>query len=233
MLREFTGSKTDDELAWGFIFLFLGGHLLPDMSGSLIHPPSYACPTCRDQLDFMLSNQMVPGYHTSLYRQSSTHDTQTYGYQPAGVNRRMMQTFAVQPSCRLPQEPVLERGSRGLKRGRRGGGSSKWERANPRSYVPYDPFDSPGGDAPTFTLVLRPDALSRPSGASTSYVPHDPFDSPIPSLSVPHVPISRLSSSDLEEHGDKPVDDVTPTQRLRFGPRVRSKTTRFTPSDYC
>ncbi|KAI5658213.1 hypothetical protein M9H77_27006 [Catharanthus roseus] len=40
ILREFTGSETDENLilrAGGFIFLLLGGHILPDFSGSLVH----------------------------------------------------------------------------------------------------------------------------------------------------------------------------------------------------
>ncbi|KAI5667841.1 hypothetical protein M9H77_17694 [Catharanthus roseus] len=40
ILREFTRSETDDDLimrARRFIFLLLGGHMLLDMSGSLIH----------------------------------------------------------------------------------------------------------------------------------------------------------------------------------------------------
>ncbi|KAI5671950.1 hypothetical protein M9H77_12314 [Catharanthus roseus] len=38
--REFTSSETSDDLilrAHGFIFLLLGGHMLPDFSGSLVH----------------------------------------------------------------------------------------------------------------------------------------------------------------------------------------------------
>ncbi|KAI5659565.1 hypothetical protein M9H77_28358 [Catharanthus roseus] len=40
ILRAFTGSETDDDLilcARGFIFLLLGGHMLPDISGNLVH----------------------------------------------------------------------------------------------------------------------------------------------------------------------------------------------------
>ncbi|KAI5647666.1 hypothetical protein M9H77_33671 [Catharanthus roseus] len=40
ILRAFTGSETDDDLilrARGFIFLLLGGHMLPDFSGNLVH----------------------------------------------------------------------------------------------------------------------------------------------------------------------------------------------------
>ncbi|KAI5681445.1 hypothetical protein M9H77_02673 [Catharanthus roseus] len=39
-LRAFTGSETDDDLilrACGFIFLLIGGHLLPDFSRNLVH----------------------------------------------------------------------------------------------------------------------------------------------------------------------------------------------------
>ncbi|KAI5653505.1 hypothetical protein M9H77_30692 [Catharanthus roseus] len=40
ILRAFTGSKTDDDLiqrACGFIFLLIGGHMLPNFSGNLVH----------------------------------------------------------------------------------------------------------------------------------------------------------------------------------------------------
>ncbi|KAI5658626.1 hypothetical protein M9H77_27419 [Catharanthus roseus] len=53
ILREFTGSESDDDLilhARGFIFLLLGGHMLPDMSGSLIRVRSHI-PVLHPQLD--------------------------------------------------------------------------------------------------------------------------------------------------------------------------------------
>ncbi|KAI5676324.1 hypothetical protein M9H77_07274 [Catharanthus roseus] len=40
ILRAFTGSETDDDLilrARGFIFLLIGGHMLPHFSGNLVH----------------------------------------------------------------------------------------------------------------------------------------------------------------------------------------------------
>ncbi|KAI5661872.1 hypothetical protein M9H77_21195 [Catharanthus roseus] len=40
ILRAFTGSETDDDpmlRALGFIFLLIGGHMLPDFSGNLVH----------------------------------------------------------------------------------------------------------------------------------------------------------------------------------------------------
>ncbi|KAI5658967.1 hypothetical protein M9H77_27760 [Catharanthus roseus] len=40
ILRAFTGSEPDDDLilhARRFIFLLIGGHMLPDFSGNLVH----------------------------------------------------------------------------------------------------------------------------------------------------------------------------------------------------
>ncbi|KAI5648370.1 hypothetical protein M9H77_34375 [Catharanthus roseus] len=40
ILRAFTGLETDDDLilrARGFIFLLIGGHMLPDFSRNLVH----------------------------------------------------------------------------------------------------------------------------------------------------------------------------------------------------
>ncbi|KAI5682238.1 hypothetical protein M9H77_03466 [Catharanthus roseus] len=139
--------------------------------------------------------------------------------------------------------------------GERGGGSGRRGCGDPGSYILPDPFDTPKLDAPTFSLGLIPFALSYPSRAGTSYVPPNPFnnsytnyvqpppsaiglsfDAPLlpstTSSSVPHMPISRASSSVSHEHGDDPSNDVTPAQQLGFGHRIRSKTTKFTPSDY-
>ncbi|KAI5673978.1 hypothetical protein M9H77_14342 [Catharanthus roseus] len=100
------------------------------------------------------------------------------------------------------------------------------------SYILPDPFDSLDID-----YVLQP-----PSAGDMSYAPPHPcavglsFDaSPPPSTtdsSVLHMLISRAFSSDSDDHGDDPSDDVIPAKQLVFGHRVRSKTTRFTPSDY-
>ncbi|KAI5654432.1 hypothetical protein M9H77_31619 [Catharanthus roseus] len=181
--------------AQGFIFLIIGGHILPDMSGSLIY------------FRQLPTNVLLTFYIVN----PSRHDTRTHRYQPARIDRWI--------------GPIPEHGARELKRGRRGGGPGKWRQADPRSYVPHDSFDSLGGDALTFTLGLTPDAPSHPSRAGTSYVT-------LRHSSVPHMPISGVSSSDSEEQGDEPADDVIPAQQLSFGRRVRNKTTRFTPSDY-
>ncbi|KAI5668312.1 hypothetical protein M9H77_18165 [Catharanthus roseus] len=182
-------------------------------------------------------------------------DTQTYGSQPAIVDRRMMTSMPqevndmtmgvlegpsssptrytnvirkvqtiicqcmvfirVQLSRCRPRESVPERGcapasqhpgGRGRANlehgGERGGGSRGHGCADPRSYVPPDPFDSLGGDVLTFTtLSLTPDAPCHPSGAGTSYVPPDQFGS----LDVSYVspPLSV---------GGKYTYDVTPAQ---------------------
>ncbi|KAI5678562.1 hypothetical protein M9H77_09512 [Catharanthus roseus] len=124
-------------------------------------------------------------------------------------------------------------------------GSGGRGRADPSSYVLPDPYDSLGRDALTFNLGLTLVALSHPSGASTSYPPSSvrdksyssppssavglSFDAPPPlgtsGSSVSHMPISRASSSDSDEHGDEPVNDVTPAQQLGFRHRVGKKTT--------
>ncbi|KAI5667907.1 hypothetical protein M9H77_17760 [Catharanthus roseus] len=139
--------------------------------------------------------------------------------------------------------------------GERGGGSGGWGHGDLGSYILPYPFDSPDLDALTFSLYLTPVAPSRPSGAGTSYFLPDSFDSldsnyaPPPPSAVglsfdappllgtsgsfgPHIPISRASSFDSNEHGDDRSDELTQVQQLGFGHRVRSKTTRFTPSDY-
>ncbi|KAI5682328.1 hypothetical protein M9H77_03556 [Catharanthus roseus] len=105
ILREFTGSKTDDDLilrARGFIFLLLGGHMFPDFSGSLVHVryisfledfeaiSTYSWGNCK------LSNPRVD--YIRWYRDitrvyignPANHDIRTVGYQPAGVDRWMM-----------------------------------------------------------------------------------------------------------------------------------------------
>ncbi|KAI5671964.1 hypothetical protein M9H77_12328 [Catharanthus roseus] len=59
ILRAFTGSETDDDLilrAYGFIFLLIGGHMLPDFSGNLVHSAVHggfgSCTTDRRGLGF-------------------------------------------------------------------------------------------------------------------------------------------------------------------------------------
>ncbi|KAI5662476.1 hypothetical protein M9H77_21799 [Catharanthus roseus] len=79
---------------------------------------------------------------------------------------------------------------------------------------------------------------SQPSGLDTSTVPPSrirgtSFAPPSPGVvgsSMPHMPISDVSSSDSYEHDDERTDDITPAQQLGFGHRVGKKTSRFTPS---
>ncbi|KAI5654961.1 hypothetical protein M9H77_32148 [Catharanthus roseus] len=216
-------------------------HMLPDMSGSLNqvwhislledfdghqHLHFRSCATDRGSpcatSDLGL---IVSVYHTSLHWQSSSRDIRTFGYQPAGVDRRMMEIDD------MTIGPIPERGARGMKRGphklpgradpghrgERGGGSGRQGHGDPGSYPP----SSAGG---------------------ASYAPPPPsavrlsFDAPLPpgtaGSSVPHMPISRAFSSDSNEQSDDLSDDVTLAQQLGIGHRVRSKTTRSTPSDY-
>ncbi|KAI5678522.1 hypothetical protein M9H77_09472 [Catharanthus roseus] len=117
--------------------------------------------------------------------------------------------------------------------------------------IPQDPFDSLDVDAPAFSLYLKPPAQSHPSGAGTLYIPRPStegtsyahlvavgcsFDVPPLSgtagSSIPHMPISRASSSNLDEQADEPTIDVTPIQQIRFGHRIDKKATRFTASDW-
>ncbi|KAI5648527.1 hypothetical protein M9H77_34532 [Catharanthus roseus] len=95
-------------------------------------------------------------------------------------------------------------------RGARGGGSGGRGRENPGSYIPPDPFDSSDLDVPTSTCragisYIPPDPFNipdapyiqpPPSTGGTSYLP-PPLGS-----SVPHMPISRASSSDSYQHAD-------------------------------
>ncbi|KAI5682031.1 hypothetical protein M9H77_03259 [Catharanthus roseus] len=179
-------------------------------------------------------------------------DTRTFGYQPAGVDRRMMEvddmTIGVlegPPSSpthgvrRLPSSEARRGsaptptylGGRGQADsghgGERGGGSSGRGHRYLGSYVPPDPFDHPDLDALTFSLGLTPSEWSRyiicptdPFDSPNAYYVQPPlsvvrlsFDAPPPpgttGSSVPHMFISHASSSDLDEHGDDPSDDVT------------------------
>ncbi|KAI5672714.1 hypothetical protein M9H77_13078 [Catharanthus roseus] len=107
-------------------------------------------------------------------------------------------------------------------------------------YVSPDPFDSPDLDAQTFSLGLTPFVPSYPSRAGTSYLPPSTgatsyappppsevglsFDAPPPlstaCSAIPHMSISRASSSDSDEYGDNPSDDVTQAQQFGFGHRM-------------
>ncbi|KAI5682971.1 hypothetical protein M9H77_04199 [Catharanthus roseus] len=188
------------------------GHMLSNMSRSLIHVRYISlledfdaidtynwgnyvlgfrgCTTDRGSSSATLDLSLVTWYryHMSLHRQSARRDTWTIGYQPVGVDRRMMTSMLQKvddmttgPSCRRPQEPIPKRGARGVKRGARhadsvhggeiGGGSGGRGHGDPGSNVPGDTFDNLGLDVPTFSLGLTPPTLSYPSGSGTSYAP--------------------------------------------------------------
>ncbi|KAI5676387.1 hypothetical protein M9H77_07337 [Catharanthus roseus] len=126
-------------------------------------------------------------------------DTRSHGYQPAGVDRRMM-TFPVKSSCRRPTEHVLDRGARGVKRGAcrqpgHGAGAGRppvppvlhrHEHVVPRhvevergeisggGQPTVDPFDSPNLDIPSFSLGLTPASKSLTSGFGSSQTPPPP-----------------------------------------------------------
>ncbi|KAI5669162.1 hypothetical protein M9H77_19015 [Catharanthus roseus] len=117
ILRAFTGSETDDDLilhAHGFIFLLIGGHMLPDFSGNLVHVQ--LCTTAlggarqiREALVLVQiwedgpavvaealsypSDEYIRWYRgiTRVYIGNLLNrDTRSHGYQLAGVDRRMM-----------------------------------------------------------------------------------------------------------------------------------------------
>ncbi|KAI5659912.1 hypothetical protein M9H77_28705 [Catharanthus roseus] len=119
----------------------------------------------------------------------ANRDTCSHGYQPAGVDRRMMTSMLQEPSRRRPQEHIRDRSACGVKRGtwrhpgrgahlgvehehidpdpavvERGKGSSRGQ--------PYDdPFDNPNLDMPSFSLGLTPASLPHPNGSGTLQMP--------------------------------------------------------------
>ncbi|KAI5682764.1 hypothetical protein M9H77_03992 [Catharanthus roseus] len=126
-------------------------------------------------------------------------------------------------------------------KGERGGGSGGRGCGDVEYDVPSNSFDSPDLDILTFSLGLTPPAQLHPSGSGTStfappstrgrsYAPPPPgavgcsLHAPSPlgtaGSSVPHMLISYVFSSDLDEHDDEQTDDVTLAQRLGFGHHV-------------
>ncbi|KAI5654351.1 hypothetical protein M9H77_31538 [Catharanthus roseus] len=114
-----------------------------------------------------------PTRYTSVMRKVQTIIRQcmvsiggTLGCTPS--QHDIQQTFVLQPLRCHPWEPVHERGARGVKRGDhrlQGGGAregrtpaplhpDRWGHIDPGSYVPHDPFNSPGRDTLTFSLGL-------------------------------------------------------------------------------
>ncbi|KAI5682092.1 hypothetical protein M9H77_03320 [Catharanthus roseus] len=303
ILRAFTGSETDDDLilrARGFNFLLLGGHILLDFLGSLVHVRYLSLLEDFDAISTyswveVLSypkDEYIRWYRdiTQVYiGNPANRDTHTVGYHPAGVNRRMMevddmasrviqeplsspsqiasfakkvqtiirmcmvsiggtlgcttsqhniqQTFLVQPSRRRPQEPVPDRGARGVKRGARrlpGGGAR-----GGRSLAPPDlgrGHINPGRGGEMGEAYGGREL--RDLGSSYQVEPFDSLDLGMPSFtlglmpptqshppisyapppsyavgsSTQYMPISTTSSSDSDEHDDETTDVVTPAQ---------------------
>ncbi|KAI5672591.1 hypothetical protein M9H77_12955 [Catharanthus roseus] len=96
-----------------------------------------------------------------------------------------------------------------------------------------EPFNSPNLGTPSFFLGLMPPTQSRPSphppsiGSSLFQAPlalrigSSSFQAPPPPYTIgsstQHMPISKTSSSDSDEHDDEPTNVVTLAQQLRFG----------------
>ncbi|KAI5683065.1 hypothetical protein M9H77_04293 [Catharanthus roseus] len=156
--------------------------------------------------------------HRSGLIWSRDHETCITDLQCRHFGRNLFQAD-IHPSHRRCREPVPKHGARRVKRDQRrlphsgtrgaltslppgvgfdhGGGRGEGYiirgRADPESYIPHDPFNSPSGDALTFTLELTPDVPSHPSRAGTSYVPLDPFDSPDVSYVPPSLSVGSMS----------------------------------------
>ncbi|KAI5672097.1 hypothetical protein M9H77_12461 [Catharanthus roseus] len=130
------------------------------------------------------------GYEKSVDDHLAMHGLHrgTLGCTPS--QHHIQATFPVQPSRRRPQEHVLDRGARGVKKGagrppvppapqrqehvdpgptvvERGEGSGRGQQ-----YV--DPFDSPHLDMASYSLGLMPDPQSLPSGSGMSQMPPAP-----------------------------------------------------------
>ncbi|KAI5667561.1 hypothetical protein M9H77_17414 [Catharanthus roseus] len=125
--------------------------------------------------------------------------------------------------------------------GERGEGSGGRGHRDLGSFDHIGPFDSPDLDMQSLSLGLTQPALSHPGGLGTSYVPHvlgfSSFRSPHPPglgfssfQAPPH--LGTVSSSFQAPPPSIRMDDATLAQQLRFGHRVRKKTTRFMPSDW-
>ncbi|KAI5675403.1 hypothetical protein M9H77_06353 [Catharanthus roseus] len=267
-LREFIGSETDNDLimcARAFIFLLLGGHILSNMSSSLIHVPMrgnfWGCtidmgalmplqtwawlriPVLHPQLDQHVeldprapldatSEEMITliGRRSMLlmwrcdisgdstlgiaffYPLKIYHHPEMITLHGIGISRKC--TSAIQHAVILRHSDTSRWGRQtdygsGGRLGFDAICSSHPSGAG-TSYIPPDLFDS-----------LDADYVQSPSSTGcTSYAPPPPsvvglsLDPPPPpgteGLSVPHMPIFQASSSDSDDHGDDPLDDVTP-----------------------
>ncbi|KAI5667969.1 hypothetical protein M9H77_17822 [Catharanthus roseus] len=190
ILRAFTDSETDDDLildARGFIFLLIGGHMLPDFSENLVHT------SMLKEVDDMTSVVIQqPPTDPSQIAVCMVFIGGTLGCMPS--QHDIQHTFPVQPSCRRPREHVPNRGTLGVKRGaRRQLGRGAGGGRPPILPIPHrhehvdsehvevergegsggglqtvDPFDSSNLDVPSFSLDLTPASQSLPSGSGTS-----------------------------------------------------------------
>ncbi|KAI5675983.1 hypothetical protein M9H77_06933 [Catharanthus roseus] len=204
--------------ARGFNFLLLGGHMLPDISGSLI--------PIRDQLDFMTFDQDLSSPQDDYIRwyrditrvyigNPARCDTWTYGYQPAAIDRRMMTSMLqevddmttgvlegppssptrhpIQLLRRHPQESVPSMVKRGVHklpnvRARRERAPAPPYSGGRRRGDPKHGGERGGGSG------------GRGHAYHGSYVSHDPFDSPRRdaltfSLGLIQVALSHLSGA--------------------------------------
>ncbi|KAI5674117.1 hypothetical protein M9H77_14481 [Catharanthus roseus] len=112
ILKAFTDSETDDDLilrARGFMFLLLAGHMLLDFSGNLVHVTQHASHVevwhqwrlrVRDGpilavIVLSYPNDEYIRWYQGITRvhieNSGNRDTRSIGYQPAGVDKRMME----------------------------------------------------------------------------------------------------------------------------------------------
>ncbi|KAI5676865.1 hypothetical protein M9H77_07815 [Catharanthus roseus] len=261
-------NKTEDDLilrACGFIFLLLGGHMLPDISSNLVHVRylrgERQIGGALVLLKIWAWEDYIRWYRdvTRVYIGNPTNrGTRTVGYQPTGVDKRMMElddmatgviegppssltqiisfaksrlSSALHPSCRRPWEPVLKHGARGVKRcARRFPTEARGGRLLVPSYPGRRRNADPGcgGKRVTSLSDTVSSSFQAPPPPSTVSL----FLAPPPlwmvGSSTPHMPIFNASSSVSDER----TNDATPAQQLGFGHHVGKKTTRFTPSDW-
>ncbi|KAI5678245.1 hypothetical protein M9H77_09195 [Catharanthus roseus] len=216
ILRVFTSSETDDDLilhACGFSCLLLGGHMLPDFSGSLVHvlylslledfdhisgpqlmtvvqddplAPLGAIwngPVLEVEVLSYPRDKYIRWYRdiTGVYIENpANRNTRIVGYQPAGVDRRMMEvddmaSGVIQETPSSPSEiasfakkvkTIIRRGARRLPGdGARGGRS------------PTPPDLSRGHADPGRGGEMGEGSGGRGLGKGSSYQV-EPFDSP-------------------------------------------------------
>ncbi|KAI5681157.1 hypothetical protein M9H77_02384 [Catharanthus roseus] len=101
ILGAFIGSETNDDLilcARGFNFLLIGGHMLLDFSGNLVHwrLRVWDNPAVDAEVLSFPSDEYIRWYRgiTWVYIcNPANRDIHLYGYQPAGVDRRMVNSM--------------------------------------------------------------------------------------------------------------------------------------------